>query len=121
MVEDTVLSHHLQSKYPYPNVFLWILLLSTLLFLCEPRGFAIGLEVWLGNSQLVRLLSVVPPFLRLPFLPCGFGALVVPLVRGRVPPGRCGRWIGGRPYLLCLLLLSQVLSFGQSMSVLFLQ
>ena len=37
LVEDTVLSHHLQSKYPYPNVFLWVLLLSTLLLLCEPR------------------------------------------------------------------------------------
>ena len=88
MVEDTVPSHHLRSEYTYPNGFLRVLLLSTHLFLCEPRGLAIGLGEWLGNTRLVRLLSVVPPFLRLSFLPCGFGASVVPPVLGRVDPSR---------------------------------
>ena len=79
---------HLRSEYPYPNGFLRVLPLSTHLLLCEPRGLAIGLGERLGNTRLVRLLSVVPPFLGLPFLPCGFGASVVPPVRGRVHPGR---------------------------------
>jgi len=88
LVEDTAPSHYLQSEYPYPNGFLRVLLLSTHLLLCEPRGLVIGLGEWLGNTRLVLLLFVVPPFLGLPFLPCGFGASVVPPVHGRVHPGR---------------------------------
>ena len=88
LVEDTAPSHYLQSEYAYPNAFLRVLLLSTHLFLCEPRILAIGLGERLGNTQRVRLLSVVPPVLGLPFLPCGFGASVVPPIRGRVHPGR---------------------------------
>ena len=88
MVEDIAPSHHVRSEYPYPNGFFRVLLLSTHLLLCEPRGFTIGLGEWLGNPQLIRLLSIVPPFLGLPFLPCGFGASVVPTVRGRAHPGR---------------------------------
>ena len=119
LVEDIV---RLRSEYPYPNGFLRVLLLLTIhLILCEPRGLAIGLGERLGNTRRVWLLSVVPPVLGLPFLPYGFGASVVPPIRGKVHPGRWGRWIGGRPYLLGLLLLFQVLSSGQSMSVLFLQ
>ena len=87
-MEDIVPSHHLRSEYPYPNGFLRVLLLSTHLLLCEPRVLAIGLGERLGNTRLILLLSVVPPFLGLPFLPCGFGASVVPLVRGKVHPGR---------------------------------
>ena len=87
-MEDTAPSHHLRSEYPYPNGFLRVLLLSTHLLLYEPRVLAIGLGEWLGNTWLVRLLSVVPPFLGLPFLPCGFGASVVPPVLGRVDPSR---------------------------------
>ena len=56
--------------------------------LCEPRGLAIGLGERLGNTRLIRLLSVVPPFLGLLFLPCGFGASVVLPVRGKVHPGQ---------------------------------
>ena len=106
MVEDTAPSHHLRSEYPYPNGFLRVLLLSTHLLLCEPRGFANGFGELLGNSRLVRLLSVATPSLGLPFLPCGFGASVVPPVIDSVGPSRGGRWICGRPYLLILLLLS---------------
>ena len=63
-MEDTV---HLRSEYPYPNGFLRVLLLLTIhLLLCEPRGLAIGLGEWLGNTRLVRLLSVVPPFIGFP-------------------------------------------------------
>ena len=87
-MEDTAPTSHLWSEYPYPNGFLQVLLLSTHLLLCEPRGLVIGLGGQLGNTRLIRLLSVVPPFLGLPFLPCGFGASVVPPVRGRVHPGR---------------------------------
>ena len=86
LVEGSAL--HLQSEYPYPNGFLQVLPLSTHLLLCEPRGLAIGLGERLGNTRLVRLLSVVPPFLGLTFLPCGFGVSVVPLVCGRVHPSR---------------------------------
>ena len=85
-VEDGAL--RLRSEYPYPNGFLRVLPLSTHLLLCEPRGLAIGLGERLGNTPLVRLLSVIPPFLGLPFLPYGFGASVVPHVHGRVHPGR---------------------------------
>ena len=87
MVEDTAPSHYLRSEYLYPNGFLRVLLLSTLLLLCEPRVLAIGLGEWLGNTRLVRLLSVVPLFLGLHFLPCGFGASVVPTIRGRAHQG----------------------------------
>ena len=88
MVEDIVPTPHLRSEYPYPNGFLRLLLLTIHLLLCEPRGFANGFGEWLGNSQLIRLLSVVTPSLGLPFLPCGFGISVVPPVRGRVGPSR---------------------------------
>ena len=88
LVEDTAPSHHLRSEFPYPNGFLRVLPLSTHQLLYEPRGLAIGLGELLGNTRLVRLLSVVPPFLGLPFLPCGFGASVVPPVRGKVHLGR---------------------------------
>ena len=87
-MEDTAPSHHLRSEYPYPNGFLRVLLLSTLLLLCEPRVLAIGFGERQGNTRLVQLLFVVPPFLGLPFRPCGFGASVVPPVRGRVHLGR---------------------------------
>ena len=87
-MEDTDPSHHLRSEYLYPNGFLRVLPLSTHLFLCEPRILAIGLGEHLGNTRRVRLLSVVPPVLGLPFLPCGFGASVVPPIRGRAHPGR---------------------------------
>ena len=50
--------------------------------------FAFGLGEQLGNTRRVRLLSVAPPVLGLPFLPCGFGISVVPPVRGRVGPSR---------------------------------
>ena len=86
LVEGSAL--HLRSEYPYPNGFLRVLLLSTHLLLCEPHGLAIWFGEWLGNTRLVRLLFVVPPFLGLPFLPCGFGASVVPPIRGRVHPSR---------------------------------
>ena len=85
-VEDGAL--HPRSEYPYPNGFLRVLLLTIHLFLCEPRVLAIGLGEWLENIWLVRLLSIVPPFLGLPFLPCGFGVSVVPPIRGRVGPSR---------------------------------
>ena len=89
LVEDTVPTSHLRSEYPYPNGFLRVLLLLTIHpLLCEPRGFNIGLGERLGNTRLVWLLSVVPPFLGLPFLPFGFGSLVVPPIRGRAHPGR---------------------------------
>ena len=84
-MEDT---DHPRSEYLYPNGFLLVLPLSTHIFLYEPRILAIGLGERLGNTRLVRLLSVAPPFLGLPFLPCGFGALVMPPVRGKVHPGR---------------------------------
>ena len=85
-MEDTI---HLRSEYPYPNGFLRVLLLLTIhLLLCEPHGLAIGLGERLGNTRRMQLLSVVPPFLVLPFLPCGFVASVVLLVRGKVHPGR---------------------------------
>ena len=89
-MEDTDPSHHLRSEYLYPNGFLRVLLLplSTHLFLCEPRILAFGLGGRLGNTQRVRLLSVVPPVLGLPFLLCGFIDSVVPLVRGKVHPSR---------------------------------
>ena len=86
LVEGSAL--HLRSEYPYPNGFLRVLPLSTHLLLCEPRVLAIGLGERLGNTRLVRLLSVVPPFFELSFLPCGFGASVVPPVRGKVHPVR---------------------------------
>ena len=86
LVEGSAL--HLRSEYPYPNGFLRVLPLSTHLLLCEPRGLAIGLGERLRNTRLIRLLFVVPPFLGLPFLPCGFGASVVPPVRGRAHPIR---------------------------------
>ena len=86
MVEDTV---HILSEYPYPNGFLQVLLLLTIhLLLYEPCGLAIGLGERLGNTRLVRLLSTAPPFLGLPFLPCGFGASIVSPVRGRAHLGR---------------------------------
>jgi len=89
-VEDTDPSHHLRSEYLYPNEFLRVLLLplSTHLFLCEPRILAFGLGERLWNTRRMRLLSVAPPVLGLPFLPCGFVASIVPLVRGKVHPGR---------------------------------
>ena len=87
-MEGTHPSHHLRSEYPNPNGFLRVLPLSTHLLLCEPRVLAIGLGEWLGNTRLARLWSVVPPFIGLPFLPCGFVASVVPPVRGRAHPGR---------------------------------
>ena len=87
-MEDTSPSYHLRFEYLNPNGFLRVLLLSTQLLLCEPRVLAIGLGERLGNTRLVRLLSVVPPFLGLPFLPCGFVASVVPPIRGRAHPGR---------------------------------
>ena len=68
LVEGSAL--HLRSEYPYPNGFLRVLPLSTHLLLCEPRGLAIGLGEQLGSSRLVWLLSVVLPYLGLPFLPC---------------------------------------------------
>ena len=74
MVEDNVPSHHLRSEYPYPNGFL---LLSTHLFLCEPRTLAIGLGERLRITRRVRLLSVVLPALGLPSLLCGLVASVV--------------------------------------------
>ena len=86
LVEDSAL--HLRSEYPYPNGFLRILLLTSQLLSWAPHGFAIRLGERLGNTRCVRLLSVVPPILGLPFLPYGFGASVVPPVRGRVHPGR---------------------------------
>ena len=79
---------HLRSEYPYPNGFFGVLLLTSQLLSWAPHGFAIGLGERLGNTRLIRLLSVVPPFLGLPFLPCGFGASDVPHVRGRVHPGQ---------------------------------
>ena len=103
-MEDTDPSLHLQSEYPYPNGFLRVLPLqseclypngflrvlplSTRLFLCEPRILVFELGERLGNIRCVRLLSVVPPVLGLPFLPCGFVASIVPLARGKVHPGR---------------------------------
>ena len=86
LVEGSAL--HLRSEYPYPNGSLRVLPLSTHLLLCEPRGLAIGLGERLRNTRLIRLLFVVPPFLGLPFLPCGFGASVVLPVRGRAHAGR---------------------------------
>ena len=104
LVEDTGPSHLLRSEclYPngflrvlplrseclYPNGFLRVLPLSTHLFLCEHHILAIGFGERLGNTRRVRLLSVVPPVLRLPFLPYGFGASVVPPIRGKVHLGR---------------------------------
>ena len=90
LMEDTDPSHHLRSEYLYPNGFLQVLLLplSTHLFLYEPRILAFGLGEQPGNTRCVRLLSVAPPVLGLPFLPCGFVASIVPLVRGKVHPGR---------------------------------
>ena len=95
---------------------LLLLPLSTHLFICEPRILAFGLGERLGNSRRVRLLSivlpvlphilafglgerlgntrcvqllsVVLPVLGLPFLPCGFVASIVPLVRAKVHTGR---------------------------------
>ena len=87
-MEDTDPSHHLRSEYLYLNGFLRVLPLSAHLFLCEPHILAIGLGERLGNTRRVRLMSVVLPVLGLPFLPCGFGASVVPTVRGRAHPGR---------------------------------
>ena len=69
----------LQSKCLYPNGFLRVLPLSTRLFLCEPCILAFGLGERQGIIRRVRLLSVAPPVLGLPFLPCGFGASVVRL------------------------------------------
>ena len=101
-MEGTDPSHRLQSEYPYPNGFLrvlplqseclypngflQVLSLSTRLFLCEPRTLTFGLGARLENIRRVRLLSVVPPVLGLPFLPCGFVASIVPLARGKVHP-----------------------------------
>src|SRR6185437_5551092 len=79
---------HLQSEYPYPNGFLRILLLTSQLLSWAPPGFAIGLGERLGNSRLVWIFSVVLPNLGLPFLPCEFGASVVPPALGRVGPSR---------------------------------
>ena len=84
MVEDIVPISHLRSEYPYSNGFLRVLVLTIHLLLCEPRGFANGFGEWLGNSWLVRLLSVVTPSLGLPFLSCRFGISVVSPVGGRV-------------------------------------
>src|SRR6185312_12784762 len=84
------LLHHIifGLSTPIPIGFFEVLLLSILLLLCEPRVLAIGLGEWLGNTRLARLWSVVPPFLGLPFLPCVFGASVVPTICGRAHPGR---------------------------------
>ena len=71
LVEDSAL--HLRSEYPYPNGFFGVLLLTSQLLSWAPHGFAIGLGERLGSSPLVWLLSVVLPYLGLPFLPCGFG------------------------------------------------
>ena len=87
-MEDTAPTSHLRSEYPYPNGFLRVLLLTIHLLLCEPRGFVNVFGEWLGNSQLVWLLYVVPPSLGLPFLPCRFGISVVLPIRGRVGPSR---------------------------------
>ena len=87
-MEDTEPSHHLRSEYLYPNGSLQVILLSIHLFPCEHRILAFGLGERLGNIRRVRLLSVVPPVLGLPFLPCGFVASIVPLARGKVHPGR---------------------------------
>ena len=57
----------LQSECLYPNGFLQVLSLSTRLFLCEPRTLTFGLGARLENIRRVRLLSVVPPVLGLPF------------------------------------------------------
>ena len=82
LVEDSAI--HLRSEYPYPNGFLRVFLLLS----WAPHGFAIGLGERLGSSRLVWLFSVVFPYLGLLFLPCGFGASVVPPVLGRVDPSR---------------------------------
>ena len=68
-MEDTAPSHHLRSEFPYPYEFLRVLPLSTHLLLYEPRGLAIGLGEWLGNTRLVRLLSVFLHFLDCLFCP----------------------------------------------------
>ena len=85
-MEDSAL--HPRSEYPYPNGFLRVLLLTSQLLSWAPLGFAIGLGERLGSSRLVWLFSVVFPYLGLLFLPCGFGASVVPPVLGRVDPSR---------------------------------
>ena len=89
-MEDVDPSLHLRSEYLYPNEFLQVLLLplSTHLFPCEPGILVFGLGERLGNTRRVRLLSVAPLVLGLPFLPCGFVASIMPLVRGKVHPGR---------------------------------
>ena len=68
LVEDSAL--HLRSEYPYPNGFLRILLLTSQLLSWAPHGFDFRLGEQLGSTWLVWLLSVVLPYLGLPFLPC---------------------------------------------------
>jgi hypothetical protein len=89
----------LRSECSYPSGFPRVLLPVTQLLFCVlrhipflERCFAICLGERLGNSQLepqlLLLFCIEFPTLALPFLPYGFGALVVLSVRCKVGLGR---------------------------------